>query len=391
MSKEELIKCLLSYETSHHVIYLSNQNQDNFLSFHQFKLLLINQYDDLIKKLNLDFNQIYFEIFDLDFQQFVNVDQHTKIKNLDKLKVIKRSAWNQMICDENCLSCLNCSNKNASNAANASNISNNSKRTNLKDNSLNENQDYLINKNEINRNLNNSNQSNCSTNSKLSSKLSLNRSNQLNSSNTSTKSVTLKNSSIDTSNNQTTDHDKRIIHLKDNLFKERCLKFESDYHKLIEENKRLLAKLELYKKTSNSMANTTTYLDSIVTNSDELERLRKELTELKENQESVIEGFKKKSNEFRRVVCKLTGFRFYALEQSKYKLNHIYSNPNEFLFFSYEKEDDAWNLFANEFSEKFYEQIDTYLNEYGSYPAFLASITLKLWEEERDKQQSIKK
>lgn len=356
----KILKCLLSFETKHHVIYLKdNDNSTDFITFNQFKENLINQYQDLIKELNLkfiDFDKLQFEIYDLDFQQFVIVDKWTQIKNLSKLKIInklsinsiKKNSTNQIYnLNKNCFnnesieinSVKNELNKdnnlNLSKNSNQSNYLTNSTTTLIKQNNSNQFDNTLIINNS--NNLNKSNQLNSSTISINSNNQQENKSlnnstiiettiisnnhneqnklinstpfNQLNklrnsltsfkvpnklmnnsqkkskSLNNSTNGTTISSSLSNNNNNeqqknnsmnsliafsksmnqnkkinkidkidnnnklfksiecQTIDNEKRIIHLKDNLFKEKCIKFKDDYYKMIEENTRLLAKL----------------------------------------------------------------------------------------------------------------------------------------------------
>ena len=48
----------------------------------------------------------------------------------------------------------------------------------------------------------------------------------------------------------------------------------------------------------------------------------------------------------RRVLCLLTSFKFDALEQLKYLVSHVYSNRNDYLFFTFENEDQRWSVAA---------------------------------------------
>lgn len=547
-----MIKCLLSYETSHYVVYLKASTGAVSLSFDEARECLSSEYADLIESLSLDFARDKFEIFDPDFQQYVIVDRCTQIGHLCKLKVTKPtdqltgqcannrlngSTGNSLTRNSptgncstgncstgnfqtsncptsNCLTSNNCSTSNCLNGSTSKLSDRNGHSCELVK-PLNQSQDLSRSNNErflekvnSSRELNgtkdaskdskntwkntwkntsreigsrntsrdtskdtgrdtgsrntsreineissqvskessqdnrldrrkNSNgligsretpiqptrtvsqsasKESTPMNAPDRSKLPLmnssnagnssNVGNSSNCSNTSTGDATVVfrtqpngaklsgPTAINSSNSnhsraptghrhaqcQTLETERRIIHLRENPFQERCLKLRADYGRLVEENKRLHAKLELYKQ--GSVANATNYLDDFVSNADTIERLQKELVEVKEEHKTIMEAYKKKSNEFRRVVFLLTGFKFDALEQRKYRISHTYSNPNDYLFFALEKDEDI-SLLSNEFSEKFIDLINKYLETYDSYPSFLASITIKLFKEKQ--------
>lgn len=470
-----MIKCLLSYETSHYVVYLKAANGAGWLSFDEARAYLISHYSGLVERLKLDFGRDKFEIFDSDFEQYVIVDRCTRIGNLCKLKVTKQqqpvdrpaglntqllalnSCFNS--CMNSCLDgCLN-SSKDTSRDADAIKETNQqsvNKEFSSKDNGLDRrknsvgvvsrgtpiqpnrnvplsasqestpvnttNRITLMNGLSVGESVVSSagssagsttnqhtsprsasgNRSNCSNCSNCSStfigdstvvfnaaaKSNDFKSNNFKPNDAKPNDVSSKSRQSDASSNhrtvqcQTLDTERRIIHLRENPFLQRCLKLRADYGRLIEENKRLAAKLELYKQ--GSVANATNYLDDFVSNADTIERLQKELAEAKDEQKTIMEAFKKKSKEFRRVVYLLTGFKFDALEQRKYRVSHVYANPSDYLFFTFEKE-EVINLLGNEFSEQFIDLIKTYLVQHGSYPSFLASITIKLFKEFKER------
>ena len=108
-----MIKCLLSFEASHHVIYLKGSGHEHWLSFDETRAHLTSHYSGLVESMNLDFGRDKFEIFDPDFERYVIVDRCTRIGNLAKLKVTKqnegRAGLNtQLLAVNNCFnSCLN--------------------------------------------------------------------------------------------------------------------------------------------------------------------------------------------------------------------------------------------------------------------------------------------
>ena len=480
-----MIKCLLSYEASHYVVYLKASANAGWLSFDEARAYLSSHYDGLVKSLSLDFERDKFEIFDSDFGQYVIVDQCTRIGNLCKLKVTKpatdlRQAGldTQLVAVNNCFnscmnSCINgcpakvlaCANgrmdglkvgrpceyeqsKRLSqdlgrsndklvsfDRINTSDELNSTKDTSKsggqgrennkgsgrepsKDNGLDRrrtctgpassrgtpiqpirnvslsaskestplnaaDQQLLMNSSCHRHTSPRSPSSSCSNCSHTFADATVVYNSKLIDARAGNETI-LSGSNAGHSKGrqsvqcQTLDTERRIIHLRENPFRERCLKLRADYGRLIEDNKRLAAKLELYKQ--GSVANATSYLDDFVSNADTIERLQKELAEAKDEQKTIMEAFKKKSKEFRRVVYLLTGFKFDALEQRKYRVSHVYANPNDYLFFTFEKE-EVINLLGNEFSEQFIDLIKTYLVQYGSYPSFLASITIKLFKE----------
>ena len=69
-----------------------------------------------------------------------------------------------------------------------------------------------------------------------------------------------------------------------------------------------------------------------------------------------------------------------ALKQKIYKLSHMYANHDDCLFI---EKDIGTVLLETPFSAQFIDLIDKYLKEYDSFPTFLASVSLRLFEKKQ--------
>ncbi|XP_054168930.1 mitotic spindle assembly checkpoint protein MAD1-like [Oppia nitens] len=172
----------------------------------------------------------------------------------------------------------------------------------------------------------------------------------------------------------------RIIHLKQNPLSMTIAERNEEFRRLVDENERLEQRLQLLE--SGSDADITRQIDEGIKYSQELDKLKKQLTSAEKRQQNIIDAFKKTSKEFREVCYRLTGFKIDMLKQNKYRLTHMYADsPDDELLFECDT-DRTIKIMENQYSDKLQESVNTYLTAHDSYPAFLASLTLDLFHKQ---------
>lgn len=171
----------------------------------------------------------------------------------------------------------------------------------------------------------------------------------------------------------------RVIHFKNNPFQQRLDVTNREIKRLTDENKRLLARLELLEAGNN--ADVTRRIDEVVNNTHEIDTLKKKLVEYEKREAKILTSFRQTSREFREVCYLLTGFRIDALKNRIYRLTNMYAESQEDkLMFEISPQGDI-TLLQNEYTKKLPPHlIMFYLEQCNSFPAFLSSITLDLFK-----------
>lgn len=169
----------------------------------------------------------------------------------------------------------------------------------------------------------------------------------------------------------------RVIHLIDNPAAKEIQNKESMYDSIKSENERLRARLSILESGNN--ADVTMRIDDAVNSSHQIELLSQKVNQLKAREEKILNSFKKTSREFREVCYLLTGYRIDPLKDDIFRLSHMYAEREEDkLFFEVKRE--GTTLLKNEYTDRYSENVSTYLEGADSFPAFLASITLDLFK-----------
>ena len=112
----------------------------------------------------------------------------------------------------------------------------------------------------------------------------------------------------------------------------------------------------------------------------EIEQLRSKVGDLERLNNRLREVFRAKSQEFRNAVVLLFGYEVEMVEEKTYKLTSLYADKEEeYLMFEMSDENEM-TLLESDFANTLQEEIQAYLNRCSSFPAFLANVTLKLFE-----------
>ena len=89
--------------------------------------------------------------------------------------------------------------------------------------------------------------------------------------------------------------------------------------------------------------------------------------------------FKGKVSELRNAVTLLTGYRVDLIEDKQYRVYSTYAHRNNVLRFRTNDQGDM-DLLESDFASQLTTQIDMYLRDRHSIPAFLSAVTLSLFD-----------
>lgn len=170
----------------------------------------------------------------------------------------------------------------------------------------------------------------------------------------------------------------RVIHLNNNPLASSARREQQEFEKLKQENERMKARLSLIEKGNN--ADITMRIDEAVNSVDQIAVLTRKVAELKEQEEKILNSFKRVSREFREVCYLLTGYQIDPLKDDVFRLSHMYAEHEDDKLFFEVKSDGTINLLENEYANQYSRFITTYLEEADSFPAFLSAITLDLFK-----------
>lgn len=169
----------------------------------------------------------------------------------------------------------------------------------------------------------------------------------------------------------------KIIHLHDNPMELAVQKRKEEYERLKKENEKLKMRLNLLESGD---ADVTRQIDVAGDKSNQIELLRRRVEALKEREDKLLTSYSRMGREFREVFYLLTGLRIHAMKDDIYEVSNMYAeNENDKLLLQLAR-DGTTQLLQNEYSDKLTDYIETYLEKYDSFPAFLAALTLNLFK-----------
>lgn len=171
----------------------------------------------------------------------------------------------------------------------------------------------------------------------------------------------------------------RVIHLDHNPYSRAVRKKRADIGRFKVENERLRARLSLLE--SYNGVDLTYRIDDAINNVDEIEILTKKVEELKARENKILTRFKDSNREFREACYLLTGYRIEPLKDDVFRLTHMYDNREGHNLYFEVKGDGTISLLENDYLNKYRNLMSDYLEKADSFPAFLAAITLKLFDE----------
>jgi mitotic spindle assembly checkpoint protein MAD1 len=141
-----------------------------------------------------------------------------------------------------------------------------------------------------------------------------------------------------------------------------------DLKKLKSENQLLIEELEKYRNETRSGSKSS-------------EELKRKIYDLELTTQRLKQVFKKKSDDFRKVVYLLFGFRVDAIQNDMYKLSSIYAEYEEdHLMFQLDGKE--LKILETDFTVTLEKSITDYLSKFHSYPAFLSSVTHHLFKKQ---------
>ncbi|KNC87366.1 hypothetical protein SARC_00507 [Sphaeroforma arctica JP610] len=175
-----------------------------------------------------------------------------------------------------------------------------------------------------------------------------------------------------------TDYDPRttkVIHLRHNPVSDSLARCQEELqHEVV----RLTQELTRVEQSVGS--STHTAAATAVQILDENKALREQLKTANNRNNVIKEMFAKKFSHFREVVYTLFGFKIDMDELRQYKLLSIYAeSKRDYLLFKGSEENGRVDLLESEYSKHLSHNIAAYLGQCRSYPAFLSTITLELF------------
>lgn len=177
--------------------------------------------------------------------------------------------------------------------------------------------------------------------------------------------------------NQSEDDNYRIIHYKNNPMELACQARLREYNKLKADNEKLRVRLQLLE--AGSEADVTRRIDEAGDRSSQIIALSRKVEELQVREEKLLTSFSRMGREFREVFYLLSGLKVNALKDGIYEIANMYAESEADKLFLQLSPDGTTQLLQNEYSDKLTDYIEIYLQRADSFPAFLAALTLDLF------------
>ncbi|XP_077490351.1 mitotic spindle assembly checkpoint protein MAD1-like isoform X1 [Amblyomma americanum] len=181
----------------------------------------------------------------------------------------------------------------------------------------------------------------------------------------------------------------RVVHLVDNPLEIAFRQRVENVTKLEEEIERLRARVKVLEEFGCSQdvtAQVQLKLDQDGALPDR-KTLQEQLASAEAKNRRLVDAFRRTSQDFRQGCYTLTGYRIDVLSQGHYKLTHKYADsPDDYLLFQNTQEN--MNVLETDYMRQLDGLASTYLEKYNSIPAFLGALTLKLFSEQNDLEES---
>ncbi|XP_038068435.1 mitotic spindle assembly checkpoint protein MAD1-like [Patiria miniata] len=111
----------------------------------------------------------------------------------------------------------------------------------------------------------------------------------------------------------------------------------------------------------------------------EVEDLKKQLSESELRNQRLKEVFQKKIQEFREACYRLTGYQMNISSDNQYRLMSMYAEQETDVLLFQATSSGEMQLLENDFSSTLTDFISSFLHQQDSIPAFLSSVTLDLY------------
>ncbi|KFM77084.1 Mitotic spindle assembly checkpoint protein MAD1, partial [Stegodyphus mimosarum] len=175
--------------------------------------------------------------------------------------------------------------------------------------------------------------------------------------------------------------DGRILHLKCNPLDNANAKHLEAFKKLQEENDHLKKRIKVLEEEGAAATDVTMKVQQKLANEgadSTLKSLKEQLAAAERQQRFILENARIKSTEFREAVYRLLGYRIDVPAAETYKFSHVYAESrDDYLLFQINSE--GIQLIETEYSKQLGDRMELYLQQYDSFPAFLASLTMDLF------------
>ncbi|GIY73955.1 mitotic spindle assembly checkpoint protein MAD1 [Caerostris extrusa] len=176
----------------------------------------------------------------------------------------------------------------------------------------------------------------------------------------------------------------RIVHLRFNPVANANRSYLENFHKLQEENDQLKKRIKVLEEEGVAASDVTMKVQQKLKTEgadSTLQELKEKLASSERKLGFIIENARSKSTEFREAVYRLLGYRIDVPMAETYKLSHMYADSrDDFLLFKINSE--GIQLVETEYSKQVSDRMETYLHQYDSFPAFLASLTMDLFTQQ---------
>lgn len=188
---------------------------------------------------------------------------------------------------------------------------------------------------------------------------------------------------------QAEDSGYRVVHLVENPLEMAFRQRVENVAKLEEENDRLRARVKVLEEFGCSQdvsAQVQLKLDQGGALPDR-KTLQEQLASAEAKNRRLVDAFRRTSQDFRHGCYTLTGYRMDVLSQGHYKLTHMYADsPDDYLLF--QNAQQKMNVLETNYLRQLDGLASTYLEKYNSIPAFLGALTLKLFSQQSDLEES---
>lgn len=176
----------------------------------------------------------------------------------------------------------------------------------------------------------------------------------------------------------------KIVHLRFNPLENANKNFLEQYHKMREENDQLKKRIKVLEEEGVAAVDVTMKVQQKLESEgadSTLQSLKEQLAASERKVRFILENARIKSTEFREAVYRLLGYRIDVPMAETYKLSHVYADSrDDYLLFKINS--SGIQLVETEYSKQVSERMEMYLHQHDSFPAFLASLTMDLFNQQ---------
>lgn len=191
--------------------------------------------------------------------------------------------------------------------------------------------------------------------------------------------------SVEFASNESESNNFRVIHLVENPLEMAFRQRLENFTKMEEENERLRARVKVLEEfgcSKDVTAQVQLKLDQDGALPDR-KSLQEQVASAEAKNRRLVDAFRRTSHDFRHGCYALTGYRIDVLSQGHYKLTHMYAeSPDDHLLF--QNAEQKMNVLETDYLRRLEGLASIYLEKYDSIPAFLSALTLQLFRQQND-------